>query len=131
MNAHSGKDNIITEKRANGVFLTKDSIYFRSVTDGGSLFSSSLKSIDFKPIVPKSNNCFAADNEYIYYTDSNDNNSLHVIDISTNEDYKISDKSCSFVYPISDAEFFYCSYFDDITNETVLKEIYKDELLKL
>ena len=131
MNAHSGEDNIITEKRANGVFLTKDSIYFRSVTDGGSLFSSSLKSIDFKPIVPKSNNCFAADNEYIYYTDSNDNNSLHVIDISTNEDYKISDKSCSFVYPISDAEFFYYSYFDDITNETVLKEIYKDELLKL
>lgn len=130
MNSHSGEDSIITEKRANGVFLTKDSIYFRSVTDGGSLFSSSLKSIDFKPIASKSNNCFVADNEYIYYADPNDNNSLHVIDISTNEDYKISDKSCSFVYPISDTEFFYYSYFDDIKNETVLTEVYKDELLQ-
>lgn len=103
----SGIDEIISEKIASGLFITDDSIYIRSLSDGGALIKQSISDNSCETIVEKTNSCFSVDNNIVYYTDPLNNSRLCRLNLTSSETTVISESTCSYVYPITGCDYFY------------------------
>ena len=111
-------DVIISDKKVSGLYVLSNSIYIRSLTDGGALLKYLPSENTYDVIVEKTGNCFAVDDNNIYYT--NEEGALCSIIKSSLEQNTISDLYCSFVYPLSNCDYFYYRAYDSQIHENVL-----------